>query len=512
MSAPRRLTVALLLLALIGVAVRLRGVTAPPFDFHPTRQYYALLFAQDYRHALCGDARSPEALAARENRQGESLLEPPVVPAVTAAGWCALGDESTALPRVLAAVVWCSGAFALGLLVRSLGGGAVASLFAAAWMLFHPYAIAAGRSVQPDGPMVALLLAGGHALARWLDAGDRRWMRAAALFFGAAVFVKLVAIFFVGPLLAAAFLPFGRDPRSERAGVRSAAWFVGSMVPAALWYADGWWGHGFLRAQGQGRFQPQLLGTAHFWRELSLRLDAVVGLAALGLAVVAMGLAMRGRARAFALAWFAGQAALGVAFTFHVHTHDYYCLPLVPWVGMGLGLAAEALVGRLPRGRSVAAITALAVASMLGLRATRSAWRDADLAVRDAGTVVQDAARIGAAVGHDRDVLMQARWYGLPTKFHGRFAAEYWPDHLDLAGDPNPWSPSERMARAYHGRRFGWFVLADTRERTLQPALWEHLVDRHPVVLQTQRVIVFRLVGPSSLSVTAPPALHPRAP
>lgn len=509
MSAPRRLSVALLLLALAGLAVRSRGVAAPPFDFHPTRQYYALLFAQDYRHALCGDPRSPEAMAARENRSGEALLEPPLVPAITAVGWCLTGGEPTALPRVLVALLWCTGAVVLGLLVRALGGGEAASLLAAGWMLFHPYAIAAGRSVQPDGPMVALLVAGAYALVRWLDGREPRWMRAAALLLGAAVFVKLVAIFFVVALLAAARISWRA---SRPTALRVAAWFCGAMVPAAAWYADGWWGHGFLRAQGQGRFQPGLLATAHFWRELAARLDAVVGLLPLGLALAAALLALRARARTFGLAWLAGQAALGVAFTFHIHTHDYYALPLVPWVGVALGMGFERSLGTLVGSRRSAEVAALGLAAALGVWAVALAWRRADRDVRDAGPVVEDARRIGAAVGHGRDVLMQARWYGLPAKFHGRFAAEYWPDHLDLAGDPRRWTPDERARLGYHGRRFGWFVVADPRERSLQSELWRQLLDRQPPALLTPRVAVFRLERPASLPVTAPPALHPRAP
>jgi hypothetical protein len=144
------LVAALALLTALGLRARLRNASAPPFDFHPTRQYYALLFAQDFRHQFCGDPRSPEARAARANREGEALLEPPGVPALTALGWCALGRESLALPRVLMSLAWALGALAAAWLTRVLGGGTLAPLLAATWCLFHPYALAAGRSAQPD--------------------------------------------------------------------------------------------------------------------------------------------------------------------------------------------------------------------------------------------------------------------------------------------------------------------------------------------------------------------------
>ena len=196
------LVAALALLTALGLGARLRNASAPPFDFHPTRQYYALLFAQDFRHQFCGDPRSPEALAARANREGEALLEPPVVPALTALGWCALGRESLALPRVLMSLAWALGALAAAWLTRVLGGGPIAPLLAAMWCLFHPYALAAGRSAQPDVPMVALLILRAACLARGRDDPDARWTWRAAAALGTAVLVKLVAVFFAAPLVA----------------------------------------------------------------------------------------------------------------------------------------------------------------------------------------------------------------------------------------------------------------------------------------------------------------------
>lgn len=489
-ASPRaRLAAALALLTALGLGARLRGASAPPFDFHPTRQYYALLFAQDYRHRLCGDPRSPEALAARANREGEALLEPPAVPALTALGWCALGRESLALPRVLMSLVWVSGALAAAALTRALGGGALAPLLAATWCLFHPYALAAGRSAQPDVPMVALLLLGALSIARALEDPTPRWDRRAALAFGAAALVKLVAVFFALPLIAL------RLARGRAMSLRDKGLFALAGVPSALWYAWGWFVEGSLRHQGSGRFRPALLGTAIFWSDLARRVDTVTGLRALYVTAALGALVLRGPARAVSLALLLGQVVLGVAFTQHIYTHDYYLLPLLPWVGVTLALSVDALLSRLPRGRTVALGLTLALALGLAARGTSRAWRDADVNARLGAPVVDDARRLGVVLQHRRDVLMQAPWYGLPHKFHGRFAAEYWPDHHDLADDPRPWSPEARVRLGYPGHVFARFVVADPAEVTAQPALWQMLTTRCTPALRDARVAVFACEG-----------------
>jgi len=206
-------------------------------------------------------------------------------------------------------------------------------------------------------------------------------------------------------------------------------------------------------------------------------------------------LLLRGPARAVSLAFLLGQVGLGVAFTQHIYTHDYYLLPLLPWVGVTLALSVDALLSRIPQGRSLAQGITLALALGLAARGTSRAWRDADRNVRLGAPVVDDARRLVAVLQHRRDVLMQAPWYGLPHKFHGRFAAEYWPDHVDLADDPRPWSPAERVRLGYPGHAFARFVVADPAEITAQPALWQMLTTRCTPTLRDARLAVFACEG-----------------
>ncbi len=261
-------------------------------------------------------------------------------------------------------LAWALGALAAAWLTRVLGGGALAPLLAAAWCLFHPYALAAGRSAQPDVPMVTLLLLGAACLARGRDDPDARWTWRAAGRPRTAVLVKLVAVFFAAPLVA------WRVLRGRSMSLRDKGSFALAVTPAALWYAWGWFVEGSLRHQGSGRFRPALLGTAVFWSDLGRRVDTVTGLRVFYVTAALGALALRGPARAVSLALLLGQVGLGVAFTQHIYTHDYYLLPLLPWVGVTLALSVDALLSRLPRGRSLAQGLTLALALGLAARGT----------------------------------------------------------------------------------------------------------------------------------------------
>ena len=110
---------------------------------------------------------------------------------VTLAAATAVGTATGASGAVLGGILaWALGALTAAWLTRVLGGGTLAPLLAATWCLFHPYALAAGRSAQPDVPMVALLLLGAACLARGRDDPDARWTWRAAAALGTAVLVN----------------------------------------------------------------------------------------------------------------------------------------------------------------------------------------------------------------------------------------------------------------------------------------------------------------------------------
>ena len=68
-------------------------------------------------------------------------------------------------------------------------------------------------------------------------------------------------------------------------------------------------------------------------------------------------------------------------------------------------------------------------------------------------------------------------------------------DHLDLADDPRPWSPEERVRRGYPGHAFARFVVADPAEIPAQPALWQMLTTRCAPTLRDARLAVFACEG-----------------
>lgn len=461
----------------LGWLVRLRHITAAPFEFHPTRQYYGALIARYYDVVARGEPSAAVRAVAKANC--DNLVEPPVLPLLSVLVDRLTGHESMTPARALSALVWCLGAAPLAALARRLGAGPSAWVTVALY-LFAPYGILASRAFMPDPWMTALLLTALWALQRDHASPSPSRGRAAAAAWGAVIFVKFVGVIFL-PVMWAATARGRRTPRDAP----RAAWAL-AMAPAAAYYAWGYLVAGFLRHASQRRFVPSLLVTSAFWVEWSRRIAAVLGPVAPFVALLALASLPAGPARRALVGAAVAYALFGVAFTYHIHTHDYYSLMLIPFAALAVGVAAS-------RARAVAARALLgaltAVASAWGVA---RAWRDEDRLARP--DVVAQAHEVARVVGPTTRALMAAPWYGLPHMYHGGFHAEFWPDDIARLDEHPTWTASQWLSRAYHGERFDWFVLADRAQLRAQPDLARWLAGAR-VAHQSPRTVIYDIRG-----------------
>jgi hypothetical protein len=229
-----------------------------------------------------------------------------------------------------------------------------------------------------------------------------------------------MSVFFLAPALFVLMILGGDSVRAKAVTVGIA---IIALAPAAWYYAT------LPLATDYGPFF-QLLRQPQFWRDWLTILNRVVSLPLL-VAAIAGTLLAKGELRRLLLALFAGYFAFGIVFTHHIHTHDYYSLPLVPVVALGVGALIER-IGRLSPpswpGRAVAAIVGVGCLAA-GTQAVAASQRSD----RKAGLRAEAAryARIGELVGHSRRVLALDGAYGLPLIYHGHMVAATWP----LSGD-----------------------------------------------------------------------------
>jgi hypothetical protein len=456
-------------LVTVGLLIRLPGLADPPLDFHPTRQYRAAIIARGYSLDLLGGLSEAERQAAEAAVRAQVRIEPPVMERLASWVYHIIGREDLAWGRALAVIAWSLGGLATFWLAAQVLAAPAALVSVAVWM-FLPFAIRASQSFQPDPLMTALVV---FTLAAGLKYRRGRTIGRGVVFgcaLAAALAVKAMSVFFTGPAILALLL-FGNG--SVRGKAQALGITILASIPAAWYYTT------LPLATDYGPFF-QLLRQPQFWRDWAMILGRVVSWPLLIAAVVGT-LVARGEVRRLLLALFAGYVAFGIVFTGHIHTHDYYSLPLVPVVALGVGALIDRLSNVWP-GRwsdGLAAVVTLgclvmgSVAVLDSQRSERKASLEAEVARYQ---------RIGRLVGHSTRVLALDGSYGLPLAYHGYMLTANWPLGIDLAllslTGGSVGSAEERL-KAMGG---DFFVGTLQPELDGQPDLQRALESRHPLI------------------------------
>lgn len=328
----------------VGFAVRLWGLSRPPLEFHPARQFMGASFARHYY--LAGRQGVPlwRRVVAERNMRNENMLEPHILEHMAVAGYRVLGHEALWIPRGFSVCFWLlGGVFLLRIALRLCSPMGV--LVALSVHLFMPFGILASRSFQPDPLMICLELAALLALVRFAEGQSLARLLVASVLCVFAVFVKpvclpvLVGVYGVGLLRRQGWAP---SLTSRYTWV-----LAGSLAAPAAYYA---WkilldsAGSDLGGQAAGSVLPALLLTGGFWRGLAAMLGRVIGYVPLLLALAGLLLVSeRPPYRGTLAGMWLGYVLFVLTFTYHTHTHDYYHLQLVPIAALSIGALASGI-------------------------------------------------------------------------------------------------------------------------------------------------------------------------
>jgi 4-amino-4-deoxy-L-arabinose transferase-like glycosyltransferase len=507
----KRSLVAALVTLVCALAIRLDGITQPPFDFQPTRQYHAALLARAYY--LEGEAAAPrwQKSVAKANKREEPPIEPPAMIWIAARAYSLAGGEHLWMPRTAAVLWWLAGALFLWPIARRLTSpaGALGSL---AVYLFLPYGIIASRSFQPDPMMVALLLGAVFAVLRYHERPSGSRLLVASAVAALAVFAKPpMAAFFLCALFAS--LSISREGlRKTLASAHLGLFLVLSLMPAAGYYAYGTVVDDFLQGYASAKVVPHLLGEPFFWKDWFSMVTRVLGYAptlrtVLGTAVLLLGLwgvllARRGAPRAALVALWAGYVVLGLVFTINIRTHDYYSLPLVPIVALSLGPVSERLFSWVTAAPLAWRAATASIVVLVGLGVVWKAHEKFTSPEYRKQAALYE--RIGLDAGHTTRAVFLDHDYGLPVEYHGWLGGPPWPKLFDLDEERlrglEQISPRDRFFGRYPNRAPGrhrpqpnTLIVTALPELRGQPALRRFLRESFSLSVRRRHFLIFRL-------------------
>jgi 4-amino-4-deoxy-L-arabinose transferase-like glycosyltransferase len=485
-------------LLLVGMVLRLMDLTDQPLDFHPMPQLHRVMIAREmFYRSTAGPAISgqptPDAVQA-----SVGAYEPPILERLVATSYLLAGGEFPWIVRLWNALFWLIAALLLFDLARkatSLEGG----LVSLAYMLILPFGVQVSRAFMPDSLMVLMIVAAGYALLRWDGKGTWAWALAAGAAAGAAILVKgriapmvLMTVIVVG-------LSQGRWKRLLR---EPQLWTVGALTLAipAVYYVllipgetAGWVSEGTLNVLG-------MIVDPSFYTRWMAFLDQIVYLGVALLAAFGTVLLPAGPRR-LALGWWVGFLAYGLLLPYNMVTHNYYNLPVVPAIALGLAPVGQALFERL-RGLSIG-WKAFAVAVGL-LMVFYPAWRSRSVIVgNDYRAEPAGWRRIGRELPTDGSIIAITQDYGYRLAYYGGRSVSLWPSVADQAyAELRGHNTSNDIAEVFANQAggFRYFLVTNFGELDAQPALKAMLYARYPVVAEDESYLLFDLEPASEAS------------
>ncbi|MCX6067002.1 MAG: glycosyltransferase family 39 protein [Chloroflexi bacterium] len=477
----------LALLLGLGAFLRFSDLSAPLLDFHPTRQLFSAIKARGLYFQSLPDAPAWQKDLALRQYSGEATIEPPLVEHLAVFFYARFGEQ-TAFPRAASGLFWLIGAIFLFWLSKNLTGSSNAALFSLAFYLLLPYGITASRAFQPDPLMVMFIIIFWWSVEHWSRRPSWGWTLISGLSGGLAILVKFPAAFFVIGAALAAILAHLGFVKSLKLPQTWALAVLGVLPPAAYLYY-GLYVDGSLRQQFGGRFYPELWISPFFYLRWFLKLENVVNILWIALALFGWLVFASKPAKTFLSGLWIAYLIFGLTFAHHISSHDYYSLPFIPIAALSIApLAGAFLPVFLKKIRSVRSLQLLVLVLIL---LTLSFYSIDQYLARRANDYRPQAAfwaQVGETIGHQPGSVALTTDYGYPLAYYGWQNADPWP----LAPDIQDFD--EVFSRLRQGKSY--FLVTDFDEYERQPELQKRLNEKFPVLAQGRGFIVFDLYHP----------------
>ena len=478
----------LILLLMLGAALRLVNLDAPPLDFHSTRQLRNFLVARSIYYNLLPNADSQERSLAQSFYRVVGQYEPPITESIVGSTYLFTGGESFAVPRIYGTIFWLLAGIALFDLGRRMASP-TAGLISLAYFLVLPFAVQASRSFQPDPLMTSSFVIGIYFMYRWMEERSWKWAILAALFSGFAVLVKIVIVFFVGAAaIAAVLVTLGmRFWKSTQMWAMSAL----MIIPAFGYYVLGHPGRSTEYFFSWTVDLLKLITSTHFYADWLGFVGGLFGLTILFLSLAGTLLAPQ-RFRWVLLSLWIGYLLYGLTLPFQMYTHSYYHIQLIPVVALGLVPVIEVVVVK------ASGLTRFWKAALIGVVIVLIGYQSwvarSNLIANDYSGQPVFWKHLGDAIPANANVIGLTQDYGYDLMFWGWRKVNLWPYSTDLSTLKNP---DRNLAADFSNITAGndYFLVTASGQLDKQPEL-KKILDGYAIAAQGDGYILYDLHRP----------------
>jgi hypothetical protein len=486
----------LVLIFVLATLIRLDDIKA--LGHLVEREYNSAIFARAFYFERNDGIEKWRQENARLTRDQLPLLEPPVTEYLVSLVYRIVGREEIWYSRYLTSIFWLIGGAFLYKIVKILIS-ADAALYTLIYYLFAPWGIIISRSFQPDSLMMMLFMISLYCILSYFKNLSWRMLILAAVITGMTLLFRPLVLF----TLLGAFIVLSFQNKKGFENIFDKRLIVFCILSLAFPFAFYGWGiyvAGFLRSQADLSFRPWLLTQWKFWLGWLNLGTMVAGPSVLVAALLGYFVAQNRLLKYLISGLFIGYFVFGIFFTFHIYTHPYYHIQLIPIVGISSAPLILYIGALLKKSIHQYWLMPAAAILLFGLYFSYSEVRGSLYQ-----TYIEDpsaASEIGEIVNHSPRTVFVAYHYGLPLEYYGEFSGAPWPVRIDdpFLRDPNEKARSVQERLDSLGFQPEYFVITnfDLFNRKHQD-LKSYLVEKCSVFVKTDRFLIYRSCSTNSV-------------
>ncbi|MCJ7735243.1 MAG: glycosyltransferase family 39 protein, partial [Anaerolineales bacterium] len=354
-----------------------------------------------------------------------------------------------------------------------------------------PFGLIASRTFQPDPMMTAMIVTAWMAFYHWYKSSSWKWTILAGITAGAAMYIKSTSVFFL--LFGMGIVVLSRKKILETLkDIQVWVIILLSGLPVLAYHIHGIFITGELESTLEGRFFPQLWNDLSFYLQWNNALSKVTGhYLILIIGLVGLFLVKKRRDQMLLGGIWLGYLLYGFGFSYHIITHYYYTLPVIPLLAVTLGAVSDRIIIWLRRYRLEPIILAGSAALVIiGVSGGYYIFATEDY--RNEPAYYQKVANF---VDPEDKIVALSQDYGDRLSYYGWRVVHPWKGTEDLLymdlRDSEEDLFSVRFSK--YSDNYDYFIITRMEEFRKQKELFNELNNHYPILVEGGGYIIFNL-------------------